>query len=91
MTLKRLVLVLGTSLAAMLAVVMLRAENRRLSYRISLQDARADAATAEIREKELELARLTNPRKIRDQVADTRMKEPPAAARNDKSSTKKRP
>lgn len=92
MTLKRLVFVLASSLVAMLAVVMLRAENRRLHYHISQHDLRADALTTQIHEKELELARLSNPRIIRERVAELRLQEVTGAAQRDnKSSPKKRP
>jgi hypothetical protein len=90
MTLKRLVIVLGSTLAAMLAVVVLRAENRRLHYLISRSDARDEALTTEIREKELELARLTNPHKIRERAATSRLQDAPTAAPRETKSGKKR-
>ena len=91
MTLKRLVVVLGATLAGLLAVVMLRAENRRLHYLISQQDQRADALVSEIREKELELARLSNPRKIRERAAALRMNDAPLSEKSDVKPGKKRP
>lgn len=92
MTLKRLVIVLGSMMIALLAVVMVRAENRRLHYRLSQQDLRLEALSMQLREKELELARLTSPRTIREQVARIRLQDASAAPPGDATTTsKKRP
>lgn len=61
MTIPRLVVVLGLILAAMLAIVVLRADNTRLHYEMSKLDRRAELVQREIYDRQLELARLKSP------------------------------
>ncbi len=61
MTIPRLIVVLGLSLAAMLGVVVLRADNTRLHYEMSKLDRRAELLQREMYERQLELARLKSP------------------------------
>ena len=65
MPLRWLIAVLATILMGLLAVVTLRAEATRLHYQLSQLDRRAQVLRQELREKELELARLHNPALIR--------------------------
>ena len=81
MTIARLSFVLLIALVVMLSVVALRAESTRLNYEIAKLERQAEAVTLEIREKELELARLGNPMKIRERVVNLNEVEgQPAAA-----------
>jgi hypothetical protein len=69
------VLILATLSAAMLAVVALRAEATRVHYELSQLDRRAAVLRQELREKELELARLRNPARIRAKLAQSRLEQ----------------
>lgn len=73
MALKRLVVVLAAALAALMAVVVLRAETTQLHYQLSQLDRRTQALRQEAREKELELMRLRNPALIRAKLAELRL------------------
>ncbi len=68
MTLLRTISVLAGALVVMLAVVILRAETTRLHYEISRREARVQRCRQQLREAELELARLRNPMMIRARV-----------------------
>lgn len=68
MTLFRMIVVLVGALAVLLCVAILRAETTRLHYEISARERRAAECCQQLREAELELARLRNPMLIRDQV-----------------------
>ena len=86
MTLRRLVLVLGAGLVALMSVVLLRADATRLHFLRSELQRDAGILRQELREKELELARLRNPSLIRARLselsADERISEDaPASAR----------
>ena len=70
MTLRRLVLVLGASLVALMSVVLLRADATRLHYLRSQTQRDAEILRQELREKELELARLRNPSLIRARLSE---------------------
>ncbi len=65
MPLRRTIVILAGAAATMLTVAMLRAETAHLHYVLSQLDRRAGALRQELREKQLELARLRNPAKIR--------------------------
>lgn len=73
MSLIRMVVILGGALVVMLAVVALRAETTRLHFEISELDQRAAGLMREIGEKELELARLRNPARIRAKAEELRL------------------
>ena len=73
MPLRWLILVLAMVLLAMMAVVLLRAETTRLHYELSQFDRRAEVLRQELREKELELARLRNPALIRAKLDELRL------------------
>ncbi|MFQ5805001.1 MAG: hypothetical protein ACE5I3_00975 [Phycisphaerae bacterium] len=73
MPLKRLMLVLATVLTALMAVVLLRADATRLHYQFSQLGERAEVLQQELREKELELARLRNPAVMRAKLAELRL------------------
>lgn len=68
MTLLRTLVLLVGGLLAMLAVVILRAETTRLAYEVSQCEQRAEVCRQQLREAELELARLRNPMVIRDKA-----------------------
>jgi sensor domain CHASE-containing protein len=70
MPLRWLILILAALLVAMMTVVVLRAETSRLHYGLSQLDQRAEVLRQELREKELELARLRNPAVIRAKLAE---------------------
>ena len=78
MPLKWLILILAAILAAMMTIVMLRAETARLHYELSQYDRQARVLRQELREQELELARLRNPALIRGKLAEMRLGIPPA-------------
>jgi hypothetical protein len=77
MSLRRTVVILGVGLATLLTVVILRAETTRLHSELSLLDRRAAVLWQELRENELELARLRNPALIRARVARMRLQGSP--------------
>jgi hypothetical protein len=78
MSLQRLTVVLAGALVTMLGVVMLRAEATRLHYELSQLDSRSEVLWLELREKELELARLRNPALIRARVTEMMVPNLPA-------------
>lgn len=82
MPLKWLIPVLATAITAMMAIVLLRAETTRLHYQLSQLDRRAAVLRQELREKELELARLRNPAVIRAKLAEFRLHEGSADSRS---------
>ncbi|MBK8914330.1 MAG: hypothetical protein IPM64_06950 [Phycisphaerales bacterium] len=86
MTLTRTIAVLVTALAVALTVVALRAEVTHLQFRTSELDREADALLNQVRERELELARLRNPLQIRAGLGDAReqpaVQNAPAKPRN---------
>ncbi len=73
MTLTRMIVTLAGALAVMLTVVILRAECTRLHFDVSRLDKRGDGLIQQMREEELELARLRNPAVIRARVAEMRL------------------
>jgi hypothetical protein len=77
----RLTLVLLSSLLVMLAVVMLRSERTRLRFEISQTERETEALRQEVRERELELARLSNPGLIRQRLMDMRIDGRPGPTR----------
>jgi len=83
MTLFRIIAVLAGALVLLLIVVILRAETTRLHYAIAQCERRADEVRQELLEAELELARLRNPTRIRQQmeqaVGQAAAEEPAAA------------
>lgn len=86
MSIRRLIAVLGLGLVSMLAMVALRAETTRLEYELSIVDRRAESLLLELREKRLELARLSNPARIRqkfEELTPTSPPEEPARATSD--------
>ena len=76
MPLRRIIIILAGAAATMLAVAVLRAETARLHYALSQLDRRAAALRQELREKELELARLRNPARIRALLDTAQTSEP---------------
>lgn len=68
MTLFRMIVILVGGLLLLLTVVVLRAETTRLHYEISKCERSADELRQQLAEKELELARLRNPTRIRQRV-----------------------
>lgn len=77
MTLTRTIVVLVLALGVALTVVALRTEATHLQFRTSELDREADALLNQVRERELELARLRNPLQIRAGLGEPR--EQPAA------------
>ena len=71
----RLTLVLLSALVVMLTVVVLRSERTRLQFEISRDDRDAEALRQEVRERELELARLSNPGVIRQRLLEMRIEQ----------------
>jgi hypothetical protein len=71
----RLTLVLLSALLVMLSVVVLRSERTRLQFEISQKDRDAEALRLEVRERELELARLSNPGVIRQRLLEMRLEQ----------------
>lgn len=68
MTLFRMIVILVGGLLLLLTVVILRAETTRLHYEISKCERSADELRQQLVDKELELARLRNPTRIRQRV-----------------------
>jgi hypothetical protein len=73
--LRALIVVLASVLAGMMAVVMVRAQATSLHYRLSRLDRKTAALEQELREKELELARLHNPALIHAKLEALRTSE----------------
>jgi hypothetical protein len=73
MSLRRVVVILAATLATLLTVVVLRAEVTRLHSELSQLERQAEVLWQELRERELELARLRNPALIRARVAEMRL------------------
>ncbi len=82
MPLRSLILVLGLVLAALMSVVLLRAETTRLHYELSQLDQRAEVLRQELNEKQLELERLRNPALIRAKLAELRLGAEPRGRRS---------
>jgi len=76
MPVRWLILILALFLAAMMCVVMLRAETAGLHYELSRFDRRMEILRREIIEMELELERLRNPTLIRDRLDEWRQDAP---------------
>ena len=72
MPLRWVIFMLAAILMAMMAVVGVRTEATSLHYALSQFDRRTRALQQELREKELELARLRNPALIRVKLAELR-------------------
>ena len=70
MTLLRIIVILAGALALMLAVVILRTETARLHYRISRLQDETGRMHEQLRDANLEIARLRNPMLIRQRVHD---------------------
>lgn len=79
--LKWVALILATTFTAAMAVVILRAEAARVNYELSRLDQRARVLQQELREKELELARLDSPAVIRAKLAELRLQQVSGQAR----------
>lgn len=79
MSLIRLAVLLLASVILMLSVVVIRTETTRVQRRISETDREIALLRRLIREKELDLARLTSPELIRDQWLDIEVGEDPTA------------
>ncbi len=81
MTLFRVIVVLVGGLLLLLVVVIQRAETTRLHYEIARTERAADEQRQQLREAELELARLRNPTRIRQRMeqALSEIGEPAAA------------
>lgn len=82
MSIARLTLVLLSALLVMLAVVVLRSERTRLQFETSQCDRESEALRQEVRERELEFARLSNPGLLRQRLMDMKIergseKQPP--------------
>lgn len=75
MSIARLTLVLLSALLVMLTVVVLRSERTRLQFEVSKADREAEALRLEVRERELELARLSNPGVIRQRLLEMRLEQ----------------
>jgi sensor domain CHASE-containing protein len=75
MPLRWLILVLAAVITTMMAVVLLRAEATALHYNLSRLDRQAQVLRQELREQELELARLRNPARIRAKLAELRLRD----------------
>jgi hypothetical protein len=73
MSIMRVCIVLGLTLATLLVVVALREETTQVHYELSRLDSREQALRQELWEKELELARLRNPMLIRARLLELRM------------------
>jgi hypothetical protein len=83
MTLFRMITVLVGGLLLLLMVVILRAETTHLHYVSAGYQHSAEELHQQLRDAELELARLRNPMRIREQVqqaASHFAEEPPAPA-----------
>ncbi len=68
MSLTRIIVLLTGAAAVLLTVVALRAETTRIHNRIGRIDLETEVLALELRQKELELARLQNPMLIRARV-----------------------
>jgi hypothetical protein len=79
MKLTRMICILAGALAVMLTVVVLRAESTRLHFERARLDARAAGLWQQLREYEIELARLRNPEETRERIRNMRAVDAAAA------------
>ena len=79
MTLTRTIVLLAGGLLLMLAVIVLRAETRRLHFRTSEYDSQIEQIRQELRNQEIELQRLRNPEDIRNRALQLIVPVAPAA------------
>ena len=70
MKLARMICILAAALATLLVVVVLRAESTRLHSELARLDRKASILWQQIREDEVELARLRNPVRIRQRALE---------------------
>ncbi|MCH8805590.1 MAG: hypothetical protein IH986_05830 [Planctomycetes bacterium] len=70
MKLARMICILAVALATLLTVVVLRAESTHLHFELARLDRKASILWQQIREDELELARLRNPVRIRQRALE---------------------
>lgn len=70
MTLPRTIVLATAGTLLLLVTIMLRAEAARLHYRTSQADSASAITRQQIREADLELQRLRNPKAIRDRALD---------------------
>ena len=73
LTLTRTIALLAGGLAVMLSVVIVRAETARLAFEFAVLERDAGLMRQQLREKELELARLRDPALIRRRAVDLRL------------------
>ncbi len=76
MTVTRTIGVLFGGLPIMLAVVMIRSESARVHFELANLEQREAALRFQLRENELEIARLKTPGRIRARIEDMRELKP---------------
>ncbi len=91
MNTRRAVLILGAALPLLAGVVLLRAETARLNYLLARLDQRAMLLRDELRDSRLELARLSNPQRIRERVLELRSSAAAVTPANSAAKPKARP
>ncbi len=97
MSIPRLILVMLSALGVMLTLVILRTETVRFQYKTAKAERECDSLEQDIRERELELARIGNPVALRERLIDLRGVEPadppkaPPAKEKPKSVTPSKP
>jgi predicted Holliday junction resolvase-like endonuclease len=91
MSLFRTIVVLVGGVVLMLVVVILRAETTRLHYQTAQREQRLEDLREQLRQAEMELARLRNPMLIRERAReasqstdDNAAPAPPAARRGER-------
>lgn len=89
MSIPRLILVMLSALGVMLTLVILRTETVRFQYKAAKSERECDSLEQDIRERELELARIGNPVALRDRLIDLRGVEPADSPKSQPGSEKK--
>ena len=91
MSISRLILVLLSALSVMLAVVILRTERVRLQFQLAKIERACDEIDQDIRERQLELARIGNPTVLWERLRDLKGPDPAELPAKDQDKSKGKP
>lgn len=91
MSIPRLILVMLSALGVMLTLVILRTETVRFQYKAAKAERECDSLVQDIRDRELELARIGNPVALRERLIDLKGVEPADAPKSETGREKPKP
>lgn len=91
MSIPRLILVMLSTLSVMLTLVILRTERVRLQFHTVKIERECDHLDQDIRERQLELARIGNPTVLRERLLDLKGPGPAEPAKKEPDKTKEKP